>query len=66
MSWASAPEGKFFQTAPLSGASAVDPDPSVSHFDINPLTELIDMMGATRAYTLSGAAVQAEKGMNQN
>jgi flagellar basal-body rod protein FlgC len=28
----------------------------VSYADINPLTEPVDLMGATRAYTLSGAA----------
>lgn len=35
----------------------------VSYPDINPLTEMVDLMGATRAYGLNGAAVQAEKGM---
>ncbi len=39
------------------------PDGYVSYPDINPLTELVDLMGATRAYGLNSAAVQAEKGM---
>jgi len=39
------------------------PDGYVSYPDINPLTEMVDLMGATRAYGLNGSAVQAEKGM---
>lgn len=39
------------------------PDGYVSYPDINPITEMVDLMGATRAYGLNGAAVQAEKGM---
>ncbi len=39
------------------------PDGCVSYPDINPFTEMVDLMGATRAYGLNGAAVQAEKGM---
>jgi flagellar basal-body rod protein FlgC len=39
------------------------PDGFVSYPDINPLTEMVDLMGATRAYGLNGSAVQAEKGM---
>ncbi len=39
------------------------PDGYVSYPDINPLTEMVDLMGATRAYGLNSAAVQAEKGM---
>jgi len=35
----------------------------VTYPDINPLTEMVDMMGATRAYDLNSSAVQAEKGM---
>jgi flagellar basal-body rod protein FlgC len=35
----------------------------VSYPDINPLTEMVDLMGATRAYGLNSSAVQAEKGM---
>ncbi len=39
------------------------PDGYVSYPSINPLTEMVDLMGATRAYGLNGSAVQAEKGM---
>jgi flagellar basal-body rod protein FlgC len=39
------------------------PDGYVSYPDINPLTEMVDLMGATRAYGLNNAAVQAEKSM---
>jgi len=39
------------------------PDGYVSYPDINPLTEMVDLMGATRAYGLNGSAVQSEKGM---
>jgi flagellar basal-body rod protein FlgC len=39
------------------------PDGFVAYPDINPLTEMVDLMGATRAYGLNGSAVQAEKGM---
>jgi len=39
------------------------PDGYVSYPDINPLTKMVDLMGATRAYGLNGSAVQAEKGM---
>jgi len=39
------------------------PDGYVSYPDINPLTEMVDLMGATRAYGMNSAAVQAEKGM---
>jgi flagellar basal-body rod protein FlgC len=39
------------------------PDGYVSYPDINPVTEMVDLMGATRAYGLNGSAVQAEKGM---
>ena len=39
------------------------PDGYVSYPDINPLTEMVDLLGATRAYGLNGSAVQAEKGM---
>jgi flagellar basal-body rod protein FlgC len=40
-----------------------DPEGYVSYPDINPLTEMVDLMGATRAYGLNGSAVQAEKSM---
>ncbi len=39
------------------------PDGYVSYPDINPLTEMVDLMGATRAYGLNGSAVEAEKTM---
>jgi len=39
------------------------PDGYVEYPDINPLTEMVDLMGAARAYGLNGSAVQAEKGM---
>lgn len=39
------------------------PDGYVDYPDINPLTEMVDLMGATRAYGLNGSAVQAEKTM---
>lgn len=35
----------------------------VSYPDINPLTEMVDLMGATRSYGLNVSAVQAEKSM---
>lgn len=39
------------------------PDGYVAYPDINPITEMVDLMGATRAYGLNGSAIQAEKGM---
>lgn len=39
------------------------PDGYVTYPDINPLTEMVDLMGASRAYGLNSSAVQAEKGM---
>jgi len=39
------------------------PDGYVAYPNINPITEMVDLMGATRAYGLNGSAVQAEKGM---
>jgi flagellar basal-body rod protein FlgC len=39
------------------------PDGYVAYPDINPITEMVDLMGATRAYGLNSSAVQAEKGM---
>ena len=35
----------------------------VAYPDINPLTEMVDLMGASRAYSLNAGALQAEKGM---
>jgi flagellar basal-body rod protein FlgC len=40
-----------------------DKDGYVSYPDINPLTEMVDLMGATRAYGLNTSAVQATKSM---
>jgi flagellar basal-body rod protein FlgC len=39
------------------------PDGFVAYPDINPISEMVDLMGATRAYGLNGSAVQAEKSM---
>jgi flagellar basal-body rod protein FlgC len=39
------------------------PDGYVAYPDINPLTEMVDLMGASRSYGLNATAVQAEKGM---
>jgi flagellar basal-body rod protein FlgC len=54
-------------SAPLKRYDPGHPDAGsdgyVSYPDINPLTEMVDLMGATRAYGLNGSAVQAEKGM---
>jgi flagellar basal-body rod protein FlgC len=40
-----------------------DSDGYVAYPDINPLTEMVDLMGATRSYGLNATAVQAEKNM---
>jgi flagellar basal-body rod protein FlgC len=40
-----------------------DKDGYVAYPDIDPLTEMVDLMGATRAYGLNSSAVQATKGM---
>jgi flagellar basal-body rod protein FlgC len=45
------------------GHPDADEDGYVEYPDINPLTEMVDLMGASRAYGLNGSAVQAEKGM---
>jgi flagellar basal-body rod protein FlgC len=54
-------------SAPLKRYDPGNPDAGtdgyVSYPDINPLTEMVDLMGATRAYGLNSSAVQAEKGM---
>jgi len=39
------------------------PEGFVAYPDINPLTEMVDLMGATRAYGMNASAIQAEKGM---
>jgi flagellar basal-body rod protein FlgC len=55
------------QSPPLKrydpGHPDAGPDGYVAYPDINPLTEMVDLMGATRAYGLNSSAVQAEKGM---
>ncbi|HEX4286624.1 MAG TPA: flagellar basal body rod protein FlgC [Terracidiphilus sp.] len=55
------------QAAPLRrydpGHPDADPTGYVAYPNINPLTEMVDLMGATRAYGLNGSAVQAEKSM---
>ena len=40
-----------------------DKDGYVTYPDIDPLTEMVDLMGATRAYGLNASAVQATKSM---
>ena len=39
------------------------PDGFVAYPDINPLTEMVDLMGATRSYGMNASAIQAEKSM---
>jgi flagellar basal-body rod protein FlgC len=55
------------QGAPLRrfdpGHPDADKDGYVSYPDINPVTEMVDLMGATRAYGMNSSAVQAEKSM---
>ena len=55
------------KSAPLyrydPGHPDAGPDGMVAYPNINPITEMVDLMGATRAYGLNSAAVQAEKGM---
>ena len=45
------------------GHPDADKDGFVDYPNINPLTEMVDLMGATRAYGLNSSAVQATKGM---
>ena len=54
----SEPLMRFDPTNPDAGANGY-----VAYPDINPLTEMTDLMGATRSYGLNVSAVQAEKGM---
>ena len=55
------------QSAPLERYDPQHPDADangyVAYPDINPLTEMVDLMGATRSYGLNATAVQAEKNM---
>ncbi|MDE3200374.1 MAG: flagellar basal body rod protein FlgC [Acidobacteriota bacterium] len=72
LSWGVAPGVEIAQviqdpTPPLKrydpGHPDAGPDGYVSYPDINPVTEMVDLMGATRAYGLNSSAVQAEKTM---
>jgi len=55
------------ESAPLERFDPTHPDANadgyVAYPDINPLTEMVDLMGAQRAYGMNASAVQAEKGM---
>ena len=55
------------QGAPLMRFDPGHPDAGadgyVAYPDINPLTEMVDLMGATRSYGMNASAIQAEKGM---
>jgi len=55
---ASAPLRRYDPQHPDAG-----PDGYVAYPDINPLTEMVDLMGATRSYGMNASAVQAEKNM---
>lgn len=45
------------------GHPDADKEGYVAYPDINPVTEMVDLMGATRSYGLNASAVEAEKGM---
>lgn len=55
---ASEPLRRYDPGHPDAGA-----DGYVAYPDINPLTEMVDLMGATRSYGMNASAVQAEKNM---
>jgi flagellar basal-body rod protein FlgC len=54
-------------SAPLKRYDPQHPDADSNGFvaypDINPLTEMVDLMGATRSYGMNASAITAEKGM---
>jgi flagellar basal-body rod protein FlgC len=54
-------------SAPLQRYDPQHPDADSSGFvaypDINPVTEMVDLMGATRSYGMNASAITAEKGM---
>lgn len=54
----SAPLRRYDPQHPDAGA-----DGYVSYPDINPLTEMVDLMGAQRSYGANASAIQAEKNM---
>jgi len=71
---ATTPAGGVSVTGVLEDASAplrryepghpdADAEGFVAYPDINPLTEMVDLMGATRSYGMNVSAVQAEKSM---
>jgi flagellar basal-body rod protein FlgC len=55
---ASAPLKRYDPQHPDAG-----PDGFVDYPDINPLTEMVDLMGATRSYGMNASAITAEKNM---
>ena len=71
---AAAPEGgvDVAEIAQSSGPALQRYDPShpdadasgfVAYPDINPVTEMVDLVGASRSYGLNAGAIQAEKSM---
>jgi len=58
---ASAPLRRYDPQHPDAG-----PDGYVAYPDINPLTEMVDLMGAQRSYGANASAIQAEKNMVAN